>query len=188
MAIKYLCPGLVHHIVNHLSKRLRPTSVLQVLAWGDHYASGYNDFHTPSAPPLWDVMEEATIVIDGTSHGQHEHIAKSEQTASSKRRHSESCLISPPPSHAQQIPKVCSSRTLHKVFPDSICTTTDPCTIDPTSCCRVLVTHCLSHIDCHSPEVSSCCYLNLLFKYLLQQFYYFLYFLLQSLMCGLNFR
>ncbi|KAF2349249.1 BTB/Kelch-associated [Trinorchestia longiramus] len=48
VAIKYLCPELVQHLVDCLSNRLKPYNVLQILAWADHYSLNT----LPSAPSL----------------------------------------------------------------------------------------------------------------------------------------
>lgn len=173
VSIKYLCPKLTLHIVNHLSKRLRPSSVLQVLAWCDQYSNTaiVCDL-APSAPPIWDVLdpceeqEPQAMALASSCPTTYTRVdcvqfefsdrRQSEPSNTCDRRESDpsnACDNSRLRVHsescaspAQELAKVYSNSSLPSLSHVSV--------TDPTEYCRELVPRCFAHIDSHSAEVS----------------------------------
>ena len=151
VAIKYLCPDLVHHVVKHLSRVLKPSSVLQVLAWGEHYVNSC-DVGLPSAPPLSAINGASNRNLAlGRSNSFEPPVVRSahlnkKRLKWQRRTKSESeCCHS-------ALKSVCSSPASLSSLSSG---TSSLCSTDPTFCCRELVSRCLALIDANAPAVLS---------------------------------
>ncbi|XP_018020163.1 BTB/POZ domain-containing protein 9-like [Hyalella azteca] len=131
VAIEFLCPELVLHIVDHLSRKLKPSNVLQILAWADLYAPNT----LPSAPPL---CNDPRDNIQGDCQRLYPSLN--------------------PPSKAFHVSMSEPHHLGHQCKPSLHRLKSAPGRIivaDPTEACAILVRNCWSHINAHAVEVLS---------------------------------